>query len=685
MQENLQEVEILVLDFGSQYTQLIARRLREYGVYTEIVPYFEKIESIKARNPKGIILSGGPASVYEKDAYMPDSKVFALGIPVLGICYGMQYIAHFFGGSVVQANEQEFGKAILEIADLGESITFSVFNQQKDAQTFEALLDLWEDSVRCEYAFLKDNDILEIKEDVKLHLKNAQNVIVATDSSDFLGFIGTDKNCIEMLFVHPKFFRRGVGRALLKEVYLKELKKYDCIKVECNTQNIRGMEFYKSLGFKIMRESAKDSMGRDFSVAHLEVDSATLERCLESKNTLFHNVKQDSIVWMSHADKVEKIPQGFVELAKSGNTHYCAIADFKRQVYALQFHPEVVHSECGGEILKNFAVGICGANTEWNMRNFADLEILKIQKVVGKDSKVLCAVSGGVDSSVVATLLYRAIGENLIPVFVDTGLLRKGEREAVEAMFRENLGVPLIVADARELFLGRLKGVTDPEKKRKIIGETFIEVFEEEAKKHNTKGEIKFLAQGTLYPDVIESVSVKGPSKTIKSHHNVGGLPEWMKFELIEPLRELFKDEVRALGRELGMPESMLMRHPFPGPGLAIRIMGEVNAKDLEILKEADSIFIEELHKWGLYDSIWQAFCVLLNVRSVGVMGDNRTYDNTICVRAVEAMDGMTASFSHLPHAFLESVSNRIINEVEGINRVVYDITSKPPGTIEWE
>ncbi|MDY5951017.1 MAG: glutamine-hydrolyzing GMP synthase, partial [Helicobacter sp.] len=473
---------------------------------------------------------------------------------------------------------------------------------------------------------------------------------------------------------------------------------------------------------------------------------------VENKNNkiaLFANVKQDSIVWMSHADKVESLPNGFVELAKSGNTHYCAIADFKRQVYALQFHPEVVHSECGGEILKNFAVGICGADTEWNMRNFAEAEIVKLrEKVLGdskiiqgvlesnaeglqecndtlrrsildeklpqrdsaneayndntpldaaetscgdlslKDkpfSKVLCAVSGGVDSSVVATLLYRAIGQNLIPVFVDTGLLRKGEREAVEAMFRENLKVPLIVADARELFLGRLKGVTDPEKKRKIIGETFIEVFEAEAKKHNTKGEIKFLAQGTLYPDVIESVSVKGPSKTIKSHHNVGGLPEWMKFELIEPLRELFKDEVRALGRELGMPESMLMRHPFPGPGLAIRIMGEVNAADLELLKEADSIFIEELHKWGLYDSVWQAFCVLLNVRSVGVMGDNRTYDNTICVRAVEAQDGMTASFSHLPHAFLEAVSNRIINEVAGINRVVYDITSKPPGTIEWE
>ncbi|WP_353845448.1 glutamine-hydrolyzing GMP synthase [Helicobacter sp.] len=302
-----------------------------------------------------------------------------------------------------------------------------------------------------------------------------------------------------------------------------------------------------------------------------------------------------------------------------------------------------------------------------------------------KPHKVLCAVSGGVDSSVVATLLYRAIGENLIPIFVDTGLLRKGEREAVEKMFRENLRVPLITIDASEEFLGLLKGVRDPESKRKIIGETFIKVFEREARAHNANGEIKFLAQGTLYPDVIESVSVKGPSKTIKSHHNVGGLPEWMKFELIEPLRELFKDEVRALGRELGMPESMLMRHPFPGPGLAIRIMGEVNQADLDLLKEADCIFIEELHKWNLYDSVWQAFCVLLNVKSVGVMGDNRTYDNTICVRAVEALDGMTATFSHLPHEFLESVSNRIINEVEGINRVVYDITSKPPGTIEWE
>lgn len=511
--------QILVLDFGSQYTQLIARRLREIGIYTEIVPYFEKLDSIKTKNPKGIILSGGPASVYEKDAYKPDSAIFSLNIPILGICYGMQYIADFFGGKVIKAKAQEFGKANLKI--------------------------------------------------------------------------------------------------------------------------------------------------------------------LESSG-IFKNVKQDSIVWMSHADKVEQIPAGFIEIAKSGNTHYCGIAHTKKQIYALQFHPEVIHSECGSEILQNFAFDICKADKDWNMKNFATYEIKKLQKKA-QNAKVLCAVSGGVDSSVVATLLYRAIGGNLIPVFVDSGLLRKNEREAVEAMFKQNLKIPLITIDASDIFLSRLKGIIEPEKKRKIIGETFIEVFENEAKKHNANGEIKFLAQGTLYPDVIESVSVKGPSKTIKSHHNVGGLPEWMRFELIEPLRELFKDEVRALGRELGMPESMLMRHPFPGPGLAIRIMGEVTREDLDLLKEADSIFIDELRKNNLYDSVWQAFCVLLNVRSVGVMGDNRTYDNAICLRAVEASDGMTARFSHLPHSFLESVSNRIINEVKGINRVVYDISSKPPATIEWE
>ncbi|WP_305862546.1 glutamine-hydrolyzing GMP synthase [Helicobacter cholecystus] len=515
----MNQVEILVLDFGSQYTQLIARRLREFGVYTEIVPYFESLQNISIKNPRGIILSGGPASVYEEGAYKPDEGIFELGIPILGICYGMQYIADFFGGKVVRAHEQEFGKAELEI--------------------------------------------------------------------------------------------------------------------------------------------------------------------IQAKGML-EGIKDKSIVWMSHADKVEKIPQGFVELARSGNTHYCAIADFTRKIYAIQYHPEVVHSEYGGEMLKNFALSICKCQSNWSMHNFAQSEIAKLREII-KEGKVLCAVSGGVDSSVVATLLYRAIGERVIPVFVDHGLLRADEREAVEQMFRENLGVPLITVDTREIFLSKLKGVRDPEMKRKIIGETFIEVFEAEAKKHNAQGEIKFLAQGTLYPDVIESVSVKGPSKTIKSHHNVGGLPDWMKFELIEPLRELFKDEVRALGRELGMPETMLMRHPFPGPGLAIRIMGEVNEEDLELLRKADRIFLQELHSSGYYNRVWQAFCVLLNVKSVGVMGDNRTYDNTICVRAVEALDGMTATFAHLPHELLEKISNRIINEVEGINRVVYDITSKPPGTIEWE
>lgn len=1151
MQAN--NVQILVLDFGSQYTQLIARRLREYGVYTEIVPYFEKLDSIKAKNPKGIILSGGPASVYEKDAYKPDSAIFRLGIPILGICYGMQLIAQHFGGRVIKADAQEFGKAVLEIISLEESLAFSEFGRKNMLQALEALVDLWKDSVKESHNFLAESDILEIESEVSALLRSSENTLVATDSDKFLGFLGTEKNHISMLFVHPKFFRCGVGRALLREAFMRNLKNYDTIFVDCNVDNTRGIRFYSSLGFKEVGRSAKDSKGRAFPILHLGVSREILENNLRLRNVLLHNVKQDSVVWMSHADKVESIPQGFKELAKSGNTHYCAIADFKRKIYALQFHPEVVHSECGGQMLQNFAVGICGADTSWNMRNFAQNEIEKLRKIVygsgvrqcvnlvfkdikeafkeigkaqaikkllkiwedsvratqevseefithrrkeiekdyiakaeeilicttteewlgfiavqkdeitllfiapqyfgkgigkallkealnrhlypfekiklnsrkqalgfyqslgfkkagklflagasgkvtliplnitreslqkslgleaqdsnegvcekvrcpwatdkdevarklyenyhdcewgvplhedkklfeflilegfqaglswitilkkresfkvafddfdcqkiaayneskieslmhnegiirnrakieaaisnakafmavqrefgsfdkyiwgfvggkpimnnfksiadlpastplsdtiakdlkkrgfkfvgtttmyafmqaigmvndhltscfkkhsasgnhsadfgdfedsqtislasppkspknyesttanlrmldekqsktkveskdfakdskaerflrdfsgfgargegsyleGNDqapseqsakstkkptpSKVLCAVSGGVDSSVVAALLYRAIGENLIPVFVDTGLLRKGEREAVEKMFRENLKVPLITADASALFLSRLKGVIEPEKKRKIIGETFIEVFEQEAKKHNTKGEIKFLAQGTLYPDVIESVSVKGPSKTIKSHHNVGGLPEWMRFELIEPLRELFKDEVRALGRELGMPESMLMRHPFPGPGLAIRIMGEVNKADLNLLREADSIFIEELHKQGYYDKVWQAFCVLLNVHSVGVMGDNRTYDNTICVRAVEAIDGMTATFAHLPHDFLESVSNRIINEVEGINRVVYDITSKPPGTIEWE
>ncbi len=511
----MKEVPILVLDFGSQYTQLIARKLRESGVYCEIVPYNEKIEDIQKRNPKGIILSGGPASVYAKDAYHPDAKVYELGLPILGICYGMQLLTQHFGGSVIPATHQEYGKA--------------------------------------------------------------------------------------------------------------ELK-------------------------------------------------------FESDHKIFKDTTCGQIVWMSHGDRVEALPQGFEKIGFSENSPYAAIADEKRNMYAFQFHPEVYHSEQGTKLLKNFAKHICGCESTWNMGSFAKEQIAKIQAQVG-DKKVLCGVSGGVDSSVVATLLAEAIGDKLVSVFVDNGLLRANERAQVEAMFKSR-GVPLITVDASEKFLSRLAGVSDPEKKRKIIGETFIEVFDEEAKKHNG---IQFLAQGTLYTDVIESVSVKGPSKTIKSHHNVGGLPDWMSFELIEPLREIFKDEVRILGAELGLPRDMLNRHPFPGPGLAIRIMGEVTKEDLTLLRAADVIMLEELRSTGYYEKTWQAFTVLLNVKSVGVMGDNRTYDNTICVRIVDATDGMTATFAHIPHTILENISRRIINEVNGINRVVYDISSKPPATIEWE
>lgn len=686
----MNQVEILVLDFGSQYTQLIARRLREYGVYTEIVPYFEKLEDIKARAPKGIILSGGPASVYEEGAYKPDSGVFSLGVPVLGICYGMQYIADFFGGSVVRAEEQEFGKAVLEILEQNRQDVISngellILSKSEASVKFdnlvERLLGIWERGARATHKDLGEDQIAEMYQEMKGHIQNAKKLFVAIYQNNPVGYMAVEKDEITMLFADPDYFGRGIAKSLLRRCIQEvgEMIKVGSIE--------SAMSFYRHLGFEevIPNPYAQKASSEIVELFGMQIGKQKLKEKLgEMQSSLFEGVKQNSIVWMSHADKVEKIPEGFVELAKSGNTHYCAIADFERKIYAIQYHPEVVHSECGGEMLKNFAVNICGAKTSWNMHNFAESEIAKLREIA-KDGKVLCAVSGGVDSSVVATLLYRAIGERVIPVFVDHGLLRADEREAVEEMFRENLGVPLITVDAREIFLGKLKGVRDPEVKRKIIGETFIEVFEAEAKKHNANGEIKFLAQGTLYPDVIESVSVKGPSKTIKSHHNVGGLPDWMKFELIEPLRELFKDEVRALGRELGMPESMLMRHPFPGPGLAIRIMGEVNEEDLELLRKADRIFLQELHSSGYYDKVWQAFCVLLNVKSVGVMGDNRTYDNTICVRAVEALDGMTATFAHLPHDLLERISNRIINEVEGINRVVYDITSKPPGTIEWE
>ncbi len=516
----MKDVSIIILDFGSQYTQLIARRLREEKVYCEIVPYFTKIDEIEEKNPKGIIFSGGPASVYDKDAFEVDKKIYDLGIPILGICYGMQRIAVDFGGSVIRSTHHEYGKA-------------------------------------------------------RLH-------------------------------------------------------------------------FHEEHGHT---------------------------------SALFEGCHDGTTVWMSHSDRVEKLPEGFKPIAYSDNSPYAAIADESREIYALQFHPEVHHSEEGHIMLRNFARNICGVEEKWSMGHFLKEQIDNIRKQVG-DGKVLCALSGGVDSSVVAALLYEAIGDQLIPVFVDNGLLRKGEREQVESVFRVHLKVPLITVDASEHFLVKLAGITDPEKKRKIIGHTFIEVFEEEAKKHEG---IRFLAQGTLYPDVIESVSVKGPSETIKSHHNVGGLPEWMDFELIEPLRELFKDEVRKLGLELGLPESLVYRHPFPGPGLAIRIMGEVNIYDLDMLREADAILLEELKASGYYNKTWQAFAVLLNVKSVGVMGDNRTYDNTVCVRVVEAVDGMTATFAHLPHDLLERISRRIINEVDGINRVVYDISSKPPATIEWE
>ena len=511
----MKEIPIIVLDFGSQYTQLIARRLREHGVYTEIVPYNYEIEKIKAKNPQGIILSGGPASVYAKDAYLVDKEIFNLNLPILGICYGMQTIAYFLGGEVAPSTHHEYGKA---------------------------------------------------------HLK------------------------------------------------------------------------------------------------------------IKKETPIFNNIEDNSIVWMSHGDRVEKLPDGFIAIGVSENSLYAAIANEEKNIYAFQFHPEVVHTVYGTTMLKNFAKYICGCESTWNMGSFAKEQIEKIRQKVGND-KVLCGVSGGVDSSVVATLLYEAIGDNLVAVFVDHGLLRAGEREAVENMFRLR-GINLITVDASEIFLSKLAGVIDPEAKRKIIGETFIEVFDNEAKKHNG---IKYLAQGTLYTDVIESVSVKGPSKTIKSHHNVGGLPDWMQFELIEPLREIFKDEVRKLGLELGLPKEMINRHPFPGPGLAIRIMGEVNKSDLELLRKADTIMLDELKASGWYEKTWQAFTVLLNVKSVGVMGDNRTYDNTVCVRIVNAVDGMTATFAHIPYDILERISTRIINEVDGINRVVYDISSKPPATIEWE
>ncbi len=511
---------ILIIDFGSQVTQLIARRIREAGVYSEIVPFQKAAEALQRENIKGIILSGGPASVTWEEAPRAPDAVFETGLPVLGICYGQQTMVAQLGGEVETSEHQEFGRAFLEVV--------------KDCRLFE-----------------------------------------------------------------------GVWKAGEKHQ-----------------------------------------------------------------------------VWMSHGDRVVRLPAGFEVVGVSEGAPYAAIADEARRFYGVQFHPEVVHTPDGHKLLRNFALNICGCSGDWTMRSFREEAIEKIRAQVG-DAKVICGLSGGVDSSVTAVLLHEAIGDQLQCVFVDTGLMRLGEPEEVVSLFRDHYNIPLIAVDASEEFLSKLEGVTDPEQKRKIIGATFIDVFEREAKKI---GGAEFLAQGTLYPDVIESVSFTGgPSVTIKSHHNVGGLPERMNLKLVEPLRELFKDEVRALGRELGLPESFVGRHPFPGPGLAIRLPGGVTREKLEILRKADAIYLEEIRKAGLYDAIWQAFAVLLPVQSVGVMGDARTYEYVCALRAVTSVDGMTADWFHFDPDFLANVSTRIINEVRGINRVVYDITSKPPGTIEWE
>jgi GMP synthase (glutamine-hydrolysing) len=515
---------VLILDFGAQYTQLIARRVREQRVYCEIHPCTLPLDQVRAMEPRAIILSGGPASVYAQGAPTVDPRVFDLGVPILGICYGLQLIAHLLGGRVEAARAREYGHA---------------------------------------------------------------RVVV------------------------------------------------------------------------------------------------------ERPEGIFHRfAKREALdVWMSHGDRIAALPPGFQTIAVSGNTPFCAVGNAARRIYGVQFHPEVVHTPRGPDMLASFLFDVAGFSPTWTPGAFTEEAIASVRARVAPGDHVVCGLSGGVDSSVAAILCHKAIGDRLTCIFVDNGLLRQAEAEQVVGTFRESFRLNLIAVDARERFVSALAGIADPEQKRKTIGRVFIEVFDEEARKvrGSTEGGTGWLVQGTLYPDVIESVSFKGPSAVIKSHHNVGGLPEKMNLKLIEPLRELFKDEVRAAGEELGMPKDLLWRHPFPGPGLAVRCLGEVTEKRLDVLRAADAIVVDEIRTAGLYDTVWQAFAVLLPVKSVGVMGDERTYEEACAVRAVRSVDGMTADWAQLPYEVLARISNRICNEVRGINRVVLDITSKPPGTIEWE